>query len=145
MEVRQAIQKNLNCSNRPLEDRCTFARNVFFADSKTVSLGQKDSLVVDWVVSILIEKFSHSSELSEDAALWKLLVEMADSARFEVNFLSAVPQVKLWDLLNSTVDHSRQYTNSDLPAKWLQILFKNNRYVRAEMFKCPARITQSFH
>ena len=132
-----AIQKKLNCSNIPLEDRCIFARNVFLTDSKTVNVGQKDALVVDWVVSILMKKFSQSTELSEDAPLWKFLLEMTDSTRFELNFLSAAPQEKLWDLLNSTVDHSSQYKNSELPAKWLQMLFRNNRYVRAEMFKRP--------
>ena len=132
-----AIEKKLN-SNLPLEERCVLARNVYFSDSKTVNIGQKDSLVVDWALSILMKKFSQNAELSEDAELWKLLLAITDSARFEVNFLAVMtPPDKLWDLLNNTVDHSSQYQKSQLSAKWLQMLLRKNRHVRAEMFKQP--------
>ena len=100
-----AIEKKLN-SNQPLENRCVFARNVFFANSQTVKFGQKDSLIIEWAVSILMKKFSQNHQLSADAPLWKLLLEITDSTRFEVNFLAVTPQEKLWDLLTNVVDHS---------------------------------------
>ena len=66
-----------------------------------MNVGQKDSLVVDWALSILMKKFSQNAELSEDAELWKLLLAITDSTRFEVNFLAVMkpPDCLKWSEL----------------------------------------------
>ena len=91
---------------------------------------------MEWVVSILLKKFSQNRELLEDDELWTLLQSFASSPKFEASFIS-VTKDNLWDFLNNSVDHLNQCKNQNLPAEWIASLFRNHRQIRSTLFKNP--------
>ena len=129
-----AIESKLR-SNLPLKGKCTLAKNIFWIDSLAVgNMAQKEEWVISWIVSVLMKKFSQNEAVTEDEELWKLLHNLSQSAKFEVNFLVATRD-NFWDLFNSIVDHSCQYIHKELPEKWMRKMIREGRHVKSELLR----------
>ena len=109
---------------------------MFLADNQSVKLAQKEEIILDWIVKLMLKKFSTCSEWAEENELGNLLLKIGESPKFDGNFVIAT-QGRLYDLLNHIVDHSFQSKDESLSASWLSMVLHNHRLVRSELFKQP--------
>ena len=125
--LREAVNAKLQ-SNLPLKDKCVLAANVYLTDS--IKLPQKGELIVQWMISVLMKKFSQLEEDAELLPVWNLLLKITSEkyATFEDHFLAATRET-FWDLFNSIVDYFCQTSSSsqDLAESWLKMLIRGKR------------------
>lgn len=132
MDLKSAIEKKLK-SKIALDEKCKLAKNTFLASVKAVHIPQKEEYILQWLVSLLLKKFSPCSQsIDEGYELWDLLLRLSESPKFDAAFVAACKD-RIWDLLHCIVDYSSTLNSIDAPKQWMIVSLKSNKHLKAIM------------
>ena len=133
MELKNGIETKL-MSNLPTSQKCVLAKNVFFSSEKLVRLPQKEEVILNWLISTLLKKFSPvSSAIHEGDELWILLSDLSKSANFGLTYAVAC-KGRHWDMLHCIVDYSCSLNTCSAPKEWLLENLKSNKHLKSFMY-----------
>ena len=130
--MKSAIERKLK-SKITLNEKCKLAKNIFLASVKAVHIPQKEEYILHWLVSLLLKKFSPSSQsFDEGCELWELLLRLSESPKFDAAFVAACKD-RIWDLLHCIVDYSSTLNSIGAPKKWMIVSLKGSKHLKAVM------------
>ena len=135
MTLEKSIEAKLK-SNLSNAQKCVLAKNVFLSNEKLVRLPQKEELILEWLISTLLKKFSPvSSAVNDGNELWTLLSDLSKSAKFGTAFAIACKEKQRhWDLLHCIVDYSCSVNTCEAPKEWLLDNLKTNKHLKSFMY-----------